>query len=234
MQDLNNGDKKTSETNTAKTKRGGAAEGVFNGGREKGIGFVGHEVIDIDVDGDGLRDLFYGTATGGSRVLRNAGTHFVDETAMRLGGLVYYHGLVAGDVDGDGDTDVMAMSTTLLLRNQGGTFAPAPFPAIPGLAYGIWARTPGTHNSPFGWDMTLGFWQQWLTIPILYLAAFQSGLQDARWYGTRLLPVVAAGALCLILAIIPHWWFIGLPLSCVTVTVQTLTLFHSMQARDFA
>ncbi|MFO1002496.1 MAG: hypothetical protein U0936_19370 [Planctomycetaceae bacterium] len=106
--------------------------------------------------------------------------------------------------------------------------------AIPGLAYGIWASTPGTHNSPFGWDMTLGFWQQWLTIPILYLAAFQSGLLDARWYGTRLLPVAAAGALCVLLAIVPHWWFIGLPITCVTVTVQTLTLFHSMQVRDFA
>ena len=82
--------------------------------------------------------------------------------------------------------------------------------------------------------MTLGFWQQWLTIPILYLAAFQTGLLDARWYGTRLLPVVAAGALCVLLAIVPHWWFIGLPITCVTVTVQTLTLFHSMQVRDFA
>lgn len=106
--------------------------------------------------------------------------------------------------------------------------------AIPGMVYGLWASTPGTHSSPFGWWMTEKFWQQWMTIPVMYLAACQSGLLDARWYGTRLLPIVAAGAFCMFLAFVPYWWFVGLPLLLICLIVQLVSLFHFMQTHDFA
>jgi len=106
--------------------------------------------------------------------------------------------------------------------------------AIPSLAYGIWASTPGTHYSPFEWWMTERFWQQWLTLPVIYLAAFQSGLLDARWYGVRLLPVVAAGAFCFLMITVPYWWIVGLPIVTAVMSCQLVTLFHTMHVRDFS
>lgn len=105
---------------------------------------------------------------------------------------------------------------------------------VPGVLYGLWANTPGTHASPFEWWMTTKFWQQWLTLPVLYLAAFQSGLIDARWYGVRLLPVLTAGVLCVASACLPFWWWIGFPILMVVLTAQTLTLFQTMQQSDFS
>jgi hypothetical protein len=61
------------------------------------------------------------------------------------------------------------------------------------LGYGVWAATPGTHASPFEWSMTVPYWAIWLGMTLLYLGAFLSGLRPGRWYGSRLLPLVAAG-----------------------------------------
>jgi hypothetical protein len=77
--------------------------------------------------------------------------------------------------------------------------------AAPILLYAGWAATPGTHASPFEWSMTLGAWQIWLAITGLYLAAFLVGIRPARWFGSRLLPLVGAGVLVLMLCML-DWW----------------------------
>ena len=64
--------------------------------------------------------------------------------------------------------------------------------ALPVLLYGWWAAIPGTHASPFEWSMTVDCWQAVATFPGVYLAAFLAGLRPARWFGTRLAPLVAA------------------------------------------
>jgi len=61
------------------------------------------------------------------------------------------------------------------------------------VAYSLWAATPGTHASPFQWAMTVPAWILWFGIAILYLGAFLTGIRPGRWFGTRLLPLVAAG-----------------------------------------
>jgi hypothetical protein len=61
------------------------------------------------------------------------------------------------------------------------------------IAFGIWAEIPGNHASPFQWWMTVDAWKAWAVIAILYPAAFFTGTRPARWFGTRLLPLFAAG-----------------------------------------
>jgi hypothetical protein len=63
--------------------------------------------------------------------------------------------------------------------------------AIPIVLYGLWAATRGTHASPFYWSMTIPTWVDCLGMTVLYLAAFLSGLRPARWFGSRLAPLVA-------------------------------------------
>ena len=65
--------------------------------------------------------------------------------------------------------------------------------AAPILVYGVWAATPGTHASPFEWSMTATTLAFWFSMTLLYLGAFLSGIRPGRWYGSRLLPLVAAG-----------------------------------------
>ncbi len=54
--------------------------------------------------------------------------------------------------------------------------------AMPIVAYGLWAATPGTHASPFQWSMTAPSWFCYITMPLLYLGAFLTGLRPAGWY----------------------------------------------------
>ncbi len=56
---------------------------------------------------------------------------------------------------------------------------------------GFWADQPGNFSAPFEWWMTEPFWREWCLLPVLYLAAFASGLRTANWWGTRLMPIAA-------------------------------------------
>ena len=70
--------------------------------------------------------------------------------------------------------------------------------SLPILFYGWWAATPGNHASPFEWSMTFPFWTATVTMSTIYFASFLSGLRPGRWYGTRLLPLAAVGAVAVV------------------------------------
>jgi len=57
--------------------------------------------------------------------------------------------------------------------------------------YSIWAATPGTHASPFFWSWTSSCWVEWFAATMVYCAAFLTGLRPARWFGSRLFPLLA-------------------------------------------
>ena len=119
--------------------------------RESGIDFVhfsgmtdekhfptanGSGVAVFDYDNDGLLDIYFATATllplgtavkGPNRLYKNlGGNHFKDVTeASGLGFRGFCHGIIAGDIDNDGDQDVFLCnygSNALYLNNGDGTF----------------------------------------------------------------------------------------------------------------
>ena len=96
----------------------------------------GSGVAVFDYDNDGLLDIYFATATllplgtavkGPNRLYKNlGGNHFKDVTAASgLGYRGFCHGIIAGDIDNDGDQDVFLCnygSNALYLNNGDGTF----------------------------------------------------------------------------------------------------------------
>ena len=114
-------------------------------GRRYVIEIVGSGVAVFDYDGDGWPDLFFvnghplpgdpGGATVGNRLFRNRGDGTFRDRTEEAGlldppdGLRYGMGAVAGDLDGDGDPDLLVthFGEERLFRNQGdGTFREVP------------------------------------------------------------------------------------------------------------
>jgi len=90
--------------------------------------------------------------------------------------------------------------------------------SLPVLLYAWWASLPGHHAGPFEWSMTGPTWRSLFLLVLLYLGAFLSGLRPARWFGTRLLPLVGSLLILVILyAMLPAWgwWYLGFPLALV-------------------
>lgn len=67
------------------------------------------------------------------------------------------------------------------------------------LVHGLWASRPGNVPSPFFWSMTVPAWHLWAVLPLVYMAAFLAGVRPGRWYGSKLLPLIAVGVLAFIL-----------------------------------
>jgi hypothetical protein len=71
----------------------------------------------------------------------------------------------------------------------------------PVLVYLIWALMPATHASPFFLTFTEEWWRGILIGITFYLASFFSGLRPGRWFGSRLVPLVAAAFFLLFFSI---------------------------------
>jgi hypothetical protein len=104
---------------------------------------------------------------------------------------------------------------------------------LPIVIYAIWAAVPGTHAGPFEWSMTWPAFQVWLIMPLAYLGAFASGIRPARWFGSRLLPLVSAGLAGSILAGLTPWWPIALPLLLLVAAVLVSDILWEVETRDF-
>jgi hypothetical protein len=105
---------------------------------------------------------------------------------------------------------------------------------LPVMLYAAWAAVPGHHASPFEWSMTAPAWRLVFLMPLLYLGAFLSGLRPARWFGTRLLPLLAAAVLLVVLAIVPWWWTLGVPLAVLLYGLLTANACYVARVRDYA
>jgi ABC-type transport system involved in multi-copper enzyme maturation permease subunit len=104
---------------------------------------------------------------------------------------------------------------------------------LPILVYAIWAATPGTHAGPFEWSMTGLAFQIWLVAPVVYLGAFASGIRPARWFGSRLLPLVAVAIPCIFACAVPFWWLVGFPVLLITAAVLLSDILRETETRDF-
>lgn len=106
--------------------------------------------------------------------------------------------------------------------------------SVPIVLYGSWAALPGTHAGPFEWSMTGSTWQLVLLMPLVYLGAFLSGLRPARWFGTRLLPLVAPLALLFLMNLVSARWAFGLPLSLALCGLLAGNVCFVARMREYA
>ena len=115
--------------------------------------------------------------------------------------------------------------------------------AVPIVWYGVWAALPRTHASPFEWSMTAEAWHSWLWGIVVYLSAFLSGVRPARWWGTRLFPLIGAAGLwfatCEIakgapIAIDLSWlWWSLMSLCLITLSCSLVAIDWVFERRDF-
>lgn len=106
--------------------------------------------------------------------------------------------------------------------------------AIPVVLYMWWAATPGTHASPFYLSMTLPTWQLWISMPIVYLGAFLTGIRPGRWMGSRLAPLVSAAFLMALIQMLPWWWLIGLAASIAVAAYFVVSIVYVARVRDYS
>ncbi len=106
--------------------------------------------------------------------------------------------------------------------------------AVPILLYGWWAATPGKHPGPFEWSMIDTTLHVWLSMTLLYLGTFLSGIRPARWLGTRLLPLIGCAMLVFLVANVPWWWACGLALLAVLSTVLIANICFVARNRDYS
>ena len=100
------------------------------------------------------------------------------------------------------------------------------------LMHGLWAATPGHHSSPFYWSMTVPAWQIWCVLPVLYAAAFLSGIRPGRWFGTKLIPLAGGILVAAILTKQPWPWvaFVG---STIFTALYVSTAINVSQTRYY-
>jgi len=77
-------------------------------------------------------------------------------------------------------------------------------------------------------------WRLALAMPLIYLAAFLSGLRPGRWLGTRLLPLAAAVPPMMFMVVGPWSWFLHLPFILVLDALYIASIGHVARVRDYA
>jgi hypothetical protein len=100
------------------------------------------------------------------------------------------------------------------------------------LIYACWAATPGHRGAPFMWSMTRSAWILWIALQPLYIGAFLSGIRPARWYGTRLVPLVAAIGMAVVASYMP-WFWAALSITIIAMAFGLVSIFYYVRERDF-
>jgi hypothetical protein len=100
------------------------------------------------------------------------------------------------------------------------------------LLWAWWAATPGRVPAPFYWSMTIPAWQLWFTFPIVYLGAFLSGIRPGHWFGSRLVPLVAAIFIATAAASLPLAWLAAV-ISSISIIAFTIAIFYYINRRDY-
>lgn len=126
----------------------------------------------------------------------------------------------------------VAWSRLFWLKIAVGAALSVAVPAGMVLAYALWAATPGAHDAPFYWSMTTPAWAGCLSLAVVYLGAFASGLRPARWYGSRLLPL-AVGGLATLLFNTPAPVVVTLPLLLLAAGALVVAIAYTVHHRDF-
>jgi hypothetical protein len=109
--------------------------------------------------------------------------------------------------------------------------------ATPILVYGGWAAT---HAMLFEWSMTLTCWRLWFAMTLPYLGAFLTGIRPGRWYGSRLLPLLAIALPMFVSEVVladstrpsgPLWYCVAL---LVIDVWMIAAIFFVARTRDFS
>jgi hypothetical protein len=98
------------------------------------------------------------------------------------------------------------------------------------LAVGLWSSArPGLRSAPLDWIALIAWWQPAAAWTLLYSGAFLSGIRPARWWGSRLLPLVAMSAIAAVgtFALFQRWWWCGL-VTLVVMATHAATLWLAM------
>jgi hypothetical protein len=104
---------------------------------------------------------------------------------------------------------------------------------LPIMIYATWAALPRTHAGPFEWSMTEPAFHVLLSMPLAYLGAFASGIRPARWFGSRLLPLLSVAIPGIYLNLLPHWWLTAFPLLILVAAILASDIFWEAKTRDF-
>jgi ABC-type transport system involved in multi-copper enzyme maturation permease subunit len=106
--------------------------------------------------------------------------------------------------------------------------------SVPIVVYAWWASVAGNFAGPFEWSMTAPAWQLAFLMPLLYLGAFLSGLRPARWFGTRLLPLMGSVPSLVLLCAAPSWWLLGFPVALLLYFVLVSNVCFVARVRDYS
>jgi hypothetical protein len=77
---------------------------------------------------------------------------------------------------------------------------------IPFVALEIWYATPGKMPAPYNWRTSLPWLADILSGLVYYFAAMLVAQREARWYGSRCLPLAAAFFCSYIVWAVPEFW----------------------------
>ena len=69
-------------------------------------------------------------------------------------------------------------------------------------------------------------------LELIYLGAFASGLRPARWFGTKLAPLLAACVAVSLSLAIP-WGGLAIPVWVVAAALLLMVIFSTIRSRDF-
>ena len=100
------------------------------------------------------------------------------------------------------------------------------------LLYAWWAMTPGRFPAPFYWSMTTPIWKIWTSLPVIYLGAFLSGIRPARWFGSRLIPLVTAVLISVLAANAP-WFWLSVVISVMMSALELIIIFYYVRERNY-